>query len=117
MSDNLTAPSKQEASAPRARLLDYLLILAGCALSLVLAELSGLRAVKEGAGRTGLVPLLLRLYPQFLMLPVGILLLWPVYYCVQALLGRKQPLTVGEWLWVIAWLGALLLATCILWRG
>ena len=99
----------------RPRFLDYFLILLGSGLSLVLAELSGLRASAEPPGR--LMHALLHIFPHLLFLPLGILLWWPLFFTTQKIFGRKQPLTIGEWLWGLAWLVALFLTVWILWKG
>src|SRR5262249_10523895 len=35
----------------------------------------------------------------------------------QKITGRKQELTLGEWLWGLAWLGSLFMTVWILWKG
>src|SRR5262249_22827588 len=64
----------------------------------------------------GAGPLLASL-PHMLFLPVGVLLLWPLFYLTQRLAGRTQPLSAGEWLWGVAWLGVLVLTAWILWQA
>jgi hypothetical protein len=95
--------------------LDFFLILAGCALSLLLTDLSGFRARPTEATPNGAL-LLRRSLPYLLFLPAGVLLLFPLFYLTQRISGRKQALTVGEWLWFVAWLGALLLTTWVAWQ-
>jgi hypothetical protein len=113
---------------PRPNWFDFLLILLGCALSLLLTDLSGFRAVPGESTPAWLgEPLrssspdvqrtLLGLLPYLLFLPLGILLLWPLFYFKQRLGGRTQGPTAGEWLWGLTWLGAVLLTTWILWQG
>jgi hypothetical protein len=99
----------------RPRFLDYFLILVGSGFSLVLAELSGLRASSETPGR--FLGALSHVFPQLLFFPLGILLFWPVFYTTQKIFGRKQALTVAEWLWGLAWLADLFLTAWILWKG
>lgn len=101
----------------RPRFLDFFLILLGSGLSLLLAELSGLRAgtASESPGR--FLAAILHIFPHLLFLPLGILLWWPVFFFTQKVFGRKQPLTVAEWLFGLSWLVALFLTTWMLWKG
>jgi hypothetical protein len=127
--------------------LDYFLILVGCSLSILLAQVS--RPVPEPqpdvpgwvvesllespldprlnladglAGQRANLPDLpvdqLRAFPVvtlMLLLPQGVILLWPVFYTLQRLRGRPQVLSAGEWLWGFAWLGTILLTAWTLW--
>jgi hypothetical protein len=101
----------------RPRLLDYALILAGCSLSLLLADLSGWRAVAAGDASTPLLQAFLKIVPHMLFLPVGVLLFWPLFYATQKVLGRQQTLSAGEWLWGLAWLADLALTAWIAWQA
>jgi hypothetical protein len=103
-------------SVARPAWLDYLLMLFGCGLSLFLTELSGLRAVQRGAVPPALGPALLAVLPALLLLPVGILLLWPLFYTTQRLRGRPPGLSAGEWLWGLAWLFAVALCGWVAWK-
>jgi hypothetical protein len=96
--------------------LDYLFILCGCALSRFLTELSSLRGIAGENLSTGLGPPLIATLPFLLLLPVGIVLLWPVFHATQRVLGRPPGLSVGEWLWGVAWLLAVALTTWIVWN-
>jgi hypothetical protein len=96
--------------------LDYLLVLVGCGLSLFLAELSGLRAVRRAALPPALGPALIAVLPALLFLSVGIILLWPVFYATQRIRGRPPGLVAGEWLWGLAWLLAVALTTWVAWK-
>src|SRR5262245_46826097 len=104
---------------PRPNWFDFLLILLGCALSLLLTDLSSFRAQPRESTPTWLAEPLQRapkdatpdvllagsqrtvlgLLPYLLFLPLGILLLWPLFYFKQRLGGRTQGPTAGEWLW------------------
>jgi hypothetical protein len=116
-------PNRQRGGVPvgtpvvstRPRFLDYFLILLGSGFSLVLAEMSGLRATEETPGR--FLGALMRVFPHLLFLPLGILLCWPMFYTTQKILGRQQTLTIAEWLWGLAWLADLFLTVWILWKG
>jgi hypothetical protein len=96
--------------------LDYVLILAGCVLSLLLAQLSGLQAETTPQTPAKVYLPLVALLPQALFLPLGIILLWPILYATQRVTGRAQPLTAGEWLLGLAWLAALVLGGGIVWQ-
>jgi hypothetical protein len=111
----LPAAAQRAKPAPVSRptWLDYLFMLVGCGVSLFLAELSGLRAVSLSPT---IDPAWLRILPALLLLPVGILLLWPLFYTTQRVVGRPQHLTIGEWLWGVAWLLVLALTTWIVWK-
>jgi hypothetical protein len=84
--------------------LDYLLVLAGVCLSLVLVHFTPLAVeprstVPEGARD------LVALLPAALRLSEGVILFWPLFLGLQHLRGRSNPLTTGEWLLVFSWLG------------
>jgi hypothetical protein len=121
MSQGFQNRQRNAASAPaldaisRPRFLDYFLILLGSGLSMLLAEMSGLRAGSESPGR--FLASLLHIFPHLLFLPLGILLWWPVFFTTQKIFGRKQALTVAEWLWGLSWLVALFLTAWMLWKG
>lgn len=55
--------------------------------------------------------------PQLLFLPMGVVLFWPVFFAVQRMFGRELGMTLGEWLWGVAWLGHLFFAIWFFWRG
>src|SRR5687767_10948176 len=101
----------------RPRFLDYLLMVAGSALSILLADLSGLHARPPEATSSAVVSAIARTFPSLLFLGVGVVLLWPVFYMNQRILGRKEDLTWGEWLWGLAWLGYLALTGWIAWKS
>jgi hypothetical protein len=97
---------------PRPYLLDYLLLLVGFSLSLYLMDLSPLAVepadqVAQPALRAWVVFL-----PRLMRLPEGVILFFPVFFVLQKILLRRQAITSGEWLWMIAWLGTAGL-TCI----
>lgn len=95
---------------------DFFLILVGCTLSLLLTDLSGFQAAATDTTPPGAAALLLHSLPALLFLPLGVLLLWPLFFLTQRLAGRVQPITAGEWLWGVAWLGALALTVWIAWQ-
>src|SRR5262245_7141523 len=121
MSQGMRQRGPSPAGAPiipsRPRLFDYFLILLGCGISMLLAELSGLRAGTAIESPARFQTALLHIFPHLLFLPLGILLWWPVFFATQKIFGRKQALTVAEWLFGLAWLVALFLTVWILWKG
>jgi hypothetical protein len=105
------ATSPAPVPAARPTFFDYLLLMVGCALSLVLVQIMiadrGLRISPTADTPPDVARLLLPILPFLLFLPEGIILLWPLFYSTQWLRGRKQPLTGGEWLWGVAWILSL----------
>src|SRR5262245_41420179 len=104
---NATPPAPAAAAPTTPPLLrptavDYFLIVTGFALSFYLARLSGYQA----AGAESIVepnPAEFRhVLPTLVFLTLGPLLLWPVFYGTQRLVGRPQALAPGEWLWGVA---------------
>jgi hypothetical protein len=110
------AQRAKPAPVSRPTWLDYLFMLSGCGLSLFLAEVSGLRASGGEILPPALGQPLLNVLPALLLLPVGIILLWPLFYATQLVMGRPQHMTIGEWLWGVAWLLALALTAWIAWK-
>lgn len=99
---------------PAPTFVDYFLMLLGGGLSCLLAELSGLHADVAGSGFQRAVHGVL---PELLFLPMGIALFWPIFFSLQSLRGRQHGMTMGEWLWGVAWLANLFFATWFLWNG
>jgi hypothetical protein len=100
----------------RPRWFDFFLLLTGVGLSLVLTDLSGLRARPTEATPEAVLPALAVL-PQLLLLPLGVLLFWPLFFLTQKIAGRPQPLSAGEWLWGVAWLAAVLFTVWLVWQA
>jgi hypothetical protein len=94
---------------------DYFLILAGCSLSLFLAQMCKPTPHAHSHAPAWVVESL-PLLTLMLLLPQGIILLWPLFYSLQRLKGRPQALSAGEWLWGFAWLGTVLLTGWTLWN-
>jgi len=99
---------------------DYLFILCGCGVSQFLTLLCEGRGLHVSLPREEspslLVQPLITMLPFLLLLPVGIVLFWPVFHATQRLRGRPSGLTFGEWLWGVAWLLAVVLTTWIVWH-
>jgi hypothetical protein len=96
----------------RPYLLDYFLLLVGFGLSLYLTDLSPLAVepadqIAQPALRSWVVFL-----PRLMRLPEGVILFFPVFFVLQKVMFRRQEITSGEWLRLIAWLGTAGL-TCI----
>jgi hypothetical protein len=100
---------------PRPTALDYLLILVGCSISLILNPLSGPTITPKANVPEWMVTYVMPILPLMLALPQGIILFWPIFYAVQRLLGRPQALSAGEWLLGVAWLGTVLLTIWAIW--
>jgi hypothetical protein len=100
----------------RPRLLDYFLMLFGIWVSLFLTDWSRIRTLPQPAAPI-LVQNLAKLHPYLLFLEPGILLMWPLFYCTQCILGRRQGLSAGEWLWSLAWLAMLAWLGWVLWTA
>jgi len=90
-------PSTRSAPSSRPTLVDYLLLMIGFALSSVLYV-----QLRQPSATPGPNAAHAALRDLLAALPA---LLWPLFLATQRLLGRKQGLTVAEWLWVFAWLG------------
>jgi hypothetical protein len=98
----------------RPSLFDHLLVLAGAALSLYLMRLAPIRA--EPARTLG--PRLAEVFaflPDMMRLSEGVILLWPFFFLPQWI-SRSERLTAGEWLWLLAWVGLLLLTGLTAWE-
>lgn len=98
----------------RPSLVDYLAILGGMALSVYLISLSPLTAVPSN-------PVSPRVAQAFAFLataarlPEGIVLLWPLFFLTQ-FFSRTDGLTAGEWLWLLSFVGTLLLTALTAWQ-
>jgi len=94
---------------------DYFLLITGIAISLLLGNMSGLQI--DAANTVGLAKAYRVTLPQLLFLPMGAVLFWPIFFGIQRLMGRELGMTLGEWLWGLAWLGNLFFASWFLWHG
>ena len=95
--------------------LDYLFMLVGCAISLVLSKYTYTRITQTDVTPGWIPDPLIVVLPALLLLPVGIYLWWPVFFIATRFRGRTKDLTVAEWLWGVIWLLDLLLVLVIFW--
>jgi len=100
----------------RPSMADYLLILFGLTLSLYFVALSGLNPVVD-RGASVFLTALGSVVPLLLFLPLGVVLLWPLFFTLGKLAGRSQKLALGEWLWGFAWLVSLVMAIWMVWKA
>jgi hypothetical protein len=99
--------SRADKTAPvpsRPTLFDFILVVSGFGLSLVLSQAPTLQVTATPSAPPAAEQYLIPILPPLLRLTDGVVLLWPIFLLTQRLLGRKQGLTSGEWLWVVAWL-------------
>jgi hypothetical protein len=104
------------AAAYRPTLLDYLLLLLGAGTSLYLMRLHPMHAEAEESLTEPLLREFVAFLPEPMRLSEGIVLLWPVFFAIERVRGRKQSLTAAEWLWVISWIGIALLTGLSAWE-
>jgi len=97
----------------RPYLLDYCLLLCGFALSLYLMDLHPwpVEAADFVPGRA--LHVAVEFLPRLTRLPEGVILLFPFFFLPQFVLGRRQEIASGEWLWILAWCGTVALA-CVM---
>src|SRR5262249_42488681 len=86
---------------------DFLCLLAGFGVSLVLTEWSGFAAKETEQTPPWVRDHALRVLPALLFAPVGPLLLWPLFFLTQRVRGRTEAMSSGEWPWGVAWLAVL----------
>jgi hypothetical protein len=94
---------------------DFFLLVGGGGLSHFLMRLGALRVEPGPHVEGALLRDLVAALPDLLRLPEGIILLWPLFLLGQRLRGRSQGLSAGEWLWVFAWLGTVVLTGLTAW--
>jgi hypothetical protein len=102
--------SRTDPPAPVSRpcFFDYLFLLGGVGLSLFLMQLAPIRAEPEDLSVHPRLISLIAFLAVLMRLPEGVILLWPVFFATQWP-GRSRGLTLGEWLWLLAWVGVALL--------
>ncbi|MFO0866062.1 MAG: hypothetical protein U0744_15675 [Gemmataceae bacterium] len=117
---NYRSPAKPQPTlrrVARPRTFDFLCILAGACLSAWVAESIGAVVHLPVGQPSAALVALMRALPFALLLPSGIIAMWPIYYTNQRILGRNHPITAGEWLFGFAWLGILVLILWTVWRA
>jgi hypothetical protein len=97
-----TEPSRP-AAPPRPNVLDFFLILLGACLSLALLHLPLPAITARNPADQFVAQKLLPWLTAAMRLPEGIILLWPIFFTLQRLFGRTQPITAVEWLWICVW--------------
>jgi hypothetical protein len=102
--------------AHRPTWIDFFLLLIGFSLSLILADWSGFHAHETSATPPPVKDFLLPHLPALLLLSVGVLLFWPVFFFTQWVRGRREPMSSGEWLWGVAWLAVLPWVALVSWQ-
>jgi hypothetical protein len=110
-------PPRLSSVPARPALVDYVLLLSGCGLSLYLIELKPLHIHAAEGVETPLARYLVEFLPRPLRLTEGIVLLWPLFFLTQLVRGRREPLTAAEWLWVVSCLGVALLTGLAAWEN
>jgi hypothetical protein len=105
-------PAPPAAPSSRPSLLDYFLVLAGCGLSHVLLRLDYVKINAYSSDTQTTANVL----ADLLRLAEGVILLWPLFFAIQRVVGRGHGLTAGEWLWVLAWLGNATLIGLAAWH-
>lgn len=106
------------ATPSRPTAVDFFFLIVGVALSLLLFRIPVLRVDPTGGE---LLPewlrYLLPALPEMMRLPEGVLLLWPVFYVSQLVVGRSQGLTTSEWLWIFAWVAVVAINALAAWNA
>jgi hypothetical protein len=97
--------------------LDYGLILLGCGLSLLLLPLWPLDVAAEPERCPEPLRPWIEKLPAPMRLVEGVVLLWPVFLFVQVLRGRYEAPTAAEWLWILSWLGIVVLTALAIWSA
>jgi hypothetical protein len=108
-------PHREEATATFPVAFDYLVLLAGCCFSLLLAHLFPLHVAPSSRSQGAAVQSLVESLPLALRLTEGVVLFWPFFFIPQKLRGRERGLTSAEWLWVFSWMGTALLTVLSAW--
>jgi hypothetical protein len=109
------APTNPPSAATFPYWWDYLFMLLGCGISLVLAHFITLRVTRSDLTPDWLPNALIAELPRLLLLPVGIYLWWPVFFLLARFRGRSPQLSVAEWLWGFVWIFDLALVAILVW--
>jgi hypothetical protein len=95
---------------------DFLFILCGVSISLLLTQWSGFSAQDTEITPAWVKTRLLAFLPTLLFMPIGLLLFWPLFFFTQWLRGRTDSMSSGEWLWGVAWLAVLPWTGWVVWQ-
>jgi hypothetical protein len=99
----------------RPRFFDYFFLLGGVSLSLYLMLLSPIGAEATAELPDARLGQVVAFLPTMMRLPEGVFLLWPLFFATQWV-SRSRPLTAGEWLWLLAWVGLVVLTALTAWE-
>lgn len=99
----------------RPTLVDYVFLMVGAALSLVLLAIAPLH-VQATQDSSSLLHEWIAFLPGVMRLPEGITLVGPVFYVTQLVRRRAWGLTSVEWLWFLNGVGIALLASMAVWE-
>jgi hypothetical protein len=89
----------------RPTVVDYLVLLAGAGLSIGLIKISPFNVEAANSISDTTVRGAVAFLPRLLRLPEGIILLLPLFLLIQFVRGRREALTMAEWLWLVSWCG------------
>ena len=84
---------------------------------MLLGEWSGLKTITLSPTADVVLQSFVRIHPYLFFMPVGLLVFWPLFYLTQRITGRSQPLSMGEWLWGIAWMADLVVIGWLAWQA
>ena len=101
----------------RPTLVDYFLLVLGFALSTYLTRVGPLPVEAREIVADPRLQTAVTYLPDVMRLPEGVLLLGPLFLITQFVMGRRQGLTSIEWLWVLSWLGVVVLSGLTAWRN
>jgi hypothetical protein len=100
----------------RPTVLDYVLVLLGCGVSLLLLPVTPLQVAAHDDVRPAWLRPVIEALPGAMRLTEGVVLLWPAFLTFQVLRGRGEAPTAAEWLWIVSWLGVVTLTVLGLWE-
>lgn len=97
-------PEPDSAPAAYPTWMDYLLVFVGIVVALLLVEMSGLEALRTTKTPNWFATALVRALPFMVMLPVGVILFWPLFFALSRFRGRSKDLSIVEWIWGGVWI-------------
>jgi hypothetical protein len=93
----------------RPYLFDYFLLLSGFGLSLYLMDLNPWTVEAADVVSHDALRKAIEFLPRLMRLTEGVILFFPFFFLPQFVLGRRQEIASGEWLWILAWFGTVAL--------